>query len=91
MRYINADEHSFTSADGVTAAVKDILPVAPSATSFLTVACDSQTSLDEISSREDIYGEGAESSAYKIFDENIVEIVEAGFDLSKLRTLRVPT
>lgn len=91
MRYINADEHSFTSADGVTAAVKDILPVAPRATSFVTVPCDAQTSLDEIASRESVYGEGSESSAYKIFDENIVEIVEAGFDLGKLRSLRVPT
>lgn len=91
MRYNNAANVSFTDADGNTVSIKEILPVTEKATSFMKVECDSSSSLDEIASRDAIYGSGSESSAYKIFDENIIELVDAHFDLGKLRTLRVPT
>ena len=91
MRYNNAENISFTDADGNTVSIKEILPVTATATSFTKVECDNSSSLDEIASRDAIYGAGSESSAYKIFDENIVELVDAHFDLGKLRTLRVPT
>lgn len=91
MRYNNAANVSFTDADGNTVSIKEILPVTPRADSFMKVECDSSSSLDEIASRDAIYGEGSESSAYKIFDENIVELVDAHFDLGLLRSVRVPT
>lgn len=91
MRYNNAANVSFTDADGNTVSIKEILPVVAKADSFMKVECDSSSSLDEIASRDAVYGAGSESSAYKIFDENIVELVDAHFDLGKLRTVRVPT
>ena len=90
MRYNNAGNVSFTSADGNTVSIKEILPIADPAESFMVVECDSSSSLDEIASRDSVYGEGSEGSAYRIFDENVAELVEAHFDLGKLRTVRVP-
>jgi len=55
-----------------------------------TVPCNANTKLDEIASRGNIYGEGMEAESYKIFNENIVNIVEYNFDLSKLKSLRIP-
>lgn len=91
MRYNNSASFSFTDADGNTVSVKEILPVVEPAASFMKIECDASSSLDEIASRDAIYGSGSESSAYKIFDENITELTDARFDLGKLRTLRVPT
>lgn len=90
MRYLNSPTHSFTDANGITVSVYEQLPVPTKAASFLVVECDGQTSLEEIASRDDMYGAGAEGSSYKIFDENVRELVEVGFDLAKMRTLRVP-
>lgn len=91
MRYNNSANVTFTDADGNTVSIKEILPVVAPAESFLKVECEAGSSLDEIASRDSVYGAGSESSAYKIFDENIVELVDARFDMSKIRTLRVPT
>lgn len=90
MRYSEADDVSFTDSYGETVNIKAILPVAGRATTFVTVDCESGTSLEEIASRENMYGTGSESLGYKIFDENIISIVEARFDLSKIKKLRVP-
>ena len=90
MRYLTSPQHSFTDANGNTVSVYEKLPTPDKAALFLVVECDGQSSLDEIASRDDMYGAGTESYAYKIFGENVRELVECGFDLSKLRTLRVP-
>ena len=90
MRYQEADDVVFVTAEGDSVRLKDVLPVVAPAISFVTVACDSGTSLDEIASRVNIYGEGMESSAYRIFDENIKELTDAGFDPGRLEKLRVP-
>jgi hypothetical protein len=46
--------------------------------------------LDEIASRREIYGDGNEGEAYRIFENNVVALFEAGFDLNKLKSLRIP-
>ena len=43
-----------------------------------------------MASRADVYGDDAEDLSYKIFDANIIEIVERGYDLSKIRKLGIP-
>lgn len=91
MRYANAPNVSFTNADGNTVSIKEVLPVAARAESFSKIECTSGTSLEEIASRDSVYGEGSEASAYKIFDENVIELVEARFDMGKIRSLRIPT
>lgn len=90
MRYLNSETHSFTDANGITVSVYEQLPVPSKAASFVLAECSGKTSLEEIASREDMYGAGAEGLAYKIFDENVRELAEVCFDLAKIRTLRVP-
>lgn len=46
--------------------------------------------IDEIASRKEIYGEGAENQSYKIFEANIATIVDNKFDLSLIKSLQVP-
>lgn len=89
MRYIDVETVSFTDASGRAVAVKEMRePQAQQAWFSLDVA--GRPRLDEIASQEDVYGRGAESLAYKIFDHNRESIVDVGFDLSKLKTLEVP-
>lgn len=90
MRYQNADDEIFTTPDGLQVTLKEKLPLVDKAVNTVTVDCNAETALDEIASRNDVYGEGMESEDYKIFDENIRELKEANFDLSRIKTLRVP-
>ena len=46
--------------------------------------------IDEIATRPDIYGDDMEMLAYKIWEYNRELIHEAGYDMSKIRALRVP-
>jgi hypothetical protein len=46
--------------------------------------------LDEVASRNEIFGVGREDLSYLLFGANIVKLVENKFDLSKLKELRIP-
>lgn len=89
MRYTNIDTISFTNKNGITVPLKDKRPIPNEDISF-NLKIDSNAELDEISSRSDVYGEDAEDLSYKIFDANIVKIVENNYDLSKIRNLDIP-
>ena len=89
MRYINIDTISFTNKNGVTVPIKDKRPIPEEQISFELKISD-DTDLDEIASRADVFGEDAEDLSYRIFDANIIEIVENGYDLSKIRKLSIP-
>jgi len=90
LRYQQAEDVVFTTSEGESVRLKDMLPISAPALSFAAVPCDAETSLDEIASRVNIYGEGMESSAYRIFDENVKELAESGFDPGKMKQIRVP-
>jgi len=90
MRYFNSENVAFSSADGKTVSVKETLPMVGKSDLSFEVECSANTSLDEIATRPSAYGEGSEASAYRVFEENVVEIFEAGLDLGKIKKLRVP-
>jgi hypothetical protein len=90
MRYYKQSTILFTTADGLSVVLKDTLPITPKAAGTLKVTTSSETALDEIASRKEIYGERMEAECYRIFDENIEELFESRFDMSKIPTLRVP-
>jgi hypothetical protein len=46
--------------------------------------------LDEISSREDIFGINREDFSYLLFEANVVKLTENKFNLSKLKEIRIP-
>lgn len=89
MRYINIDTVSFTNKNDITVPVKEIRPI-PTEPILFELKISSDAELDEIASRSDVYGEDFEDHAFRIFDANIVSIVENGYDLSKIRKLGIP-
>ena len=89
MRYLEINTISFTNKDGNTFPVKDIRPI-PSESVSLALPVVDETMLDEIASRSDIYGEFGEDQTYRIFDANVVKLLENNFDVSKLAEVRIP-
>jgi len=88
LRYFDIDSVSFTNRNGVTVPVKDKRPIENLPKSFKVAV--NKGLLDEIASRQNVYGEGAEDQAYKIMDANIIKIVESGYDITKLREVDIP-
>ncbi|MDR2193877.1 MAG: hypothetical protein LBP19_05340 [Treponema sp.] len=68
--------------------IKEELPLVPRAKTTKKHEQYSGQPLDELACY--YYGDGMESECYKIFNENIVELTEANFDVSKLRSVRIP-
>jgi hypothetical protein len=89
MRFAGIDTVSFSALDGKTYPVKGFREI-PVYTMAMKVSCDATTMLDEIASRTDIWGRNAEGLAYKIFEANMLEIVERKYDLKKLKKLIIP-
>lgn len=90
MRYYQVPTVSFTTFLGDKVAVKDMRPRPGRAVSSYPVTIAAGATLDEVATRPDTFGDGAEGEAYRIFEENDLEIVESGLDLSKLKSLRIP-
>lgn len=91
MRYLRSDDETFTTAGGQQVKVKATLPMVGRSSAFFEVPCGPGIALDEVATRPDAYGAGAESSAYSIFEENAAEIFDARLDMGRVRKLRVPT
>lgn len=89
MRYFNIDTVSFTNKQGITAPIKEKRPI-PKEEISSVISIYENAELDEIATRSEVYGEDSEDQSYRIFDANIIEIVENGYDLSKIRKLKVP-
>lgn len=89
MRYFNVDTVSFNDKNGRIAPVKDVRPISDQQINFEILTKESDL-LDEIASREEIYGGASEDLSYKIFDANIINLFEVGFDMSKIRRIKIP-
>ena len=89
-RLFELETISFTDRDGRTIGIKEIREI-PVVIEAFKLDLNQGDELDEIASRDDIFGEGSEFEAYKIADANIAALVDADFDLNKLRKLIIPT
>lgn len=89
MRYFTQDDIVFTNRNGKSFTLKEIREF-PKYVTMAILQIQGASSLDEIASREEVYGDDMESQSYKIFEHNAKDIVNAGFDLTKLTTLRIP-
>ena len=89
MRYMSVPTVSFTDANGVTRAVKEMREI-PTYASSSTVQLSSGDMLDEVYSRDQIAAENSEGDSYKLHETNVVAIVEARFDYSILKSVRIP-
>ena len=88
-RYINVDTYTFVDQSGNSYTLKERREI-PDQTIAYTINIHEGDQIDEIATRRDVYGVGSEGDSHKIFDANLVDIVESKFDLSKLRTLKIP-
>ena len=89
MRYTNIDNITFVDQNGVSTQVKDMRLI-PSEAISKTVDFKGFNTLDDIASRQDIYGDFGENQTFRLFEANIVAITDARFDMSKIRSLKVP-
>lgn len=89
MRYVNIDTAVFVDVDGSEFRVKKLRPIPDYSFAFLYEVKE-EDDLDEIASRAQVLGESGEPDTYKIVDYNVVDLVEARFDLANIRTLRIP-
>ena len=89
-RYAQLDVLSFERLGGETVAVTDIRPLEITNTLFKLPLDKTDDSLDQIASKQDVYGDEAESLAYKLADVNASRIVDSGFNIAKVRELNIP-
>lgn len=89
-RYNNIDTIIFEDVNGVEYSVKDMRPISDQTLSF-EMKLQGEQYLDEIASRQSVYGQNGEQQSWKLFDLNIVKLTEANFDLTKMKRLKIAT
>jgi hypothetical protein len=87
--YFDTEIISFTNIYGDSYAVRDMREY-PAYVLFDTTGLIKGNRLDEIATRQRYYGDGAEGETYKLVEFNIEELFENNFDLSKLKTVKIP-
>lgn len=90
MRYVAIDNIEFTNANGRTFTIKDRRPI-PTYTILTEIDKTSDELGDEIAVKNEVYGENSEDLAYRIYEANIIELIESRFDFSKLKRVKIPT
>jgi hypothetical protein len=88
VRYLDVPIVSFTGTDGRSVAVHEMREV-PAYTVRMTLNLHGED-FDEVASRRDVYGEGAEGDAYKLHEANLPAIFDAMLDYSRLPSIGVP-
>jgi len=90
LRYQNINTVSFENVYGDKFPVK-VMREYPDYQTAKKVVLKKEDRLDEIITRRDNYGDDAEGETYRVVDHNIVEIFESGFDLAKIKEIKIPT
>ena len=90
MRYVTVPTISFTGANGVTLPVKDLREI-PAYDTSRTINVTSEVSYDELASRRSVYGDGGEGLSYRLWEANIVALVDLGFDVAALPRVGIPS
>jgi len=57
---------------------------------FIELDISTESTLDEICVRNDVYGENSEDQSYQIFEANIVALTDSNFSLEKIKSIRIP-
>ena len=89
VRDYDLDDIVFTAYDGKTYTIKDMREYPPYQLWF-QMNVDGGVELDEIASRNEIYGEGGESEYYKIAEFNKEALFDSKFDLRNMKTIDIP-
>lgn len=89
MKWNNVDTIVFTDANGDSYSVKDIKPLETYGIGG-TVQIQQNLDLDELVSRPEYFGKGNEGRTWELIEMNAEQLVDANFDLSKIKTLLMP-
>ena len=89
MRYNNIDTIVFEAINGKSYSVKDMREI-PVETIKKSIDYTAINTLDEVATRNEVFGEYAEDQTYRIFEANVVEIFDARFDMTKIKRLKIP-
>ncbi len=90
MRYIPIDDITFTDANGTSYNIKDTRPI-PSYTTRFVQQVTVKDRVDEIAGRDEAFGDGGEADAWKIYDYNILPLLEHCFVLgTAVKELKIP-
>lgn len=89
MRYASVRNISFTTKENNVFELKDMREY-PGYSLWFSLKLSSGDFVDEIASREEVYGDEGEMNSFKIVDFNIVNLFEKDFDLDKLKKIDVP-
>jgi len=89
MRYMQCADVIFTDDQGNSYTIKEerLIPMYEKKGS---VSVNEQSCIDEIASRQEIYGEWAEDQSYKIFEMNVLKLTETDFSMSTVKSLDIP-
>lgn len=89
MRYEDVDTIEFVDIDGKTYAVKDIRLLEDLTTAVVISVVDGLM-LDEVASRNTVFGVDQEGLTYKIFDLNAEKLTEQRFNVNNLSKIKIP-
>lgn len=89
MRYEEIENIVFTDLNGRTAEIKDMREYKEQQLDF-SLSIKNKELPDEIASREEVYGQNAESESYKIVDFNRVIFFDSDFDMDKISKIEIP-
>lgn len=89
MRYQEVDSIAFTNVNGVSRLIKDKREF-PSYNLQRTIKVSALDELDEICTREEMFGDDSEDLNYKLFEANAEKILDANLDFTNIRTLGIP-
>jgi len=89
MRYSEITNIEFTSANNNIYTIKDkrIIPKY----NIVTKLKNNGSLGDEVAVKREIYGENSENLTYRIYEANIISLIENRFDFTKLKEINIPT
>lgn len=88
-RYIQINTIVFNDPVRGAVNIKDRRPIPVEDVAF-SEAIKRGAYLDEVATRNSVFGVGGETQVYRLFDSNTREIIAAGFTLDNLQRLKVP-
>ena len=89
MRYITVENISFKDKTGKSFEIKDMREY-PDYVLLGSIKVNTDDKIDEIVSREEIYGDNSEDLSFKVVDFNRIKLFEENFDLNKIDSINIP-
>ena len=91
MRDFGLPNITFTDDKGKSYSIKDMKDYTENSyQTWFDYELQNEEQIDEIASRKSVYGEGSESEFYRIMEHNMIALFDNMFDMSRIKTLKIP-